>query len=236
MDHLYIDKYSDLNSFIHRLDPRIKLISFLIMIIFIILTPPSANIQFFGYFLVTFLIIFMSKVPILHFLKSLYSILPFVILIVIFVPFLGGNGLIVFKNVLIKAFLSILILTILSATSKFQELLKGLDRLKLPKVFILILAFMYRYIFVLIDEKMRAERAIASKYFGKKIFLQFKVLGHIIGSLFINTFERAERIYIAMCSRLFDGEIKTQNNLKIKLSDTVFLIIFITILFGIKFL
>lgn len=253
MEHLYIDKYSDLNSFIHRLDPRIKLISFSVFIVFITSTTPYSNLKFLLYFLIILALILASKIPVNHFLKNLLAIFPFVALTAISMPFFntaGGNrynigvlnlsvtssGILVLKNVLLKAFLSILVLTILSSTTKFQHLLKGLGKLKFPKIFIMILAFMHRYIFVLIDEKMRMERAAVLKHFNKKIFLQFRTLGNITGSLFINAYERSERIYGAMCSRLFDGSIRTINILKIGLPDILFLIVFFSILFTVRFL
>jgi cobalt/nickel transport system permease protein len=139
------------------------------------------------------------------------------------------NGMTVMKTVIIKSILSMFILTLLSASTSFQYLLKGLERLKFPKIFVLLLSFMYRYIFVLIEEKQAIERIIKSKYFGKKFFLQYRILGNIIGSLFISTYDKAERIYTSMCSRLFSGQIQTLNELKITYSDILFCIILSTI-------
>jgi cobalt/nickel transport system permease protein len=247
-----LDKYAKKNSFLHNLDPRTKLISFFIFILLIILTPVNKDIHFLIFFALAMVLIFLSRVPISYYLKSVFTILPFIFLITIFIPFykegkvagsynlgfsrilITSSGLIVLKNVLIKSFLSILVFSIISATTEFHYLLKALEKLKLPKVFILILSFMYRYIFILFDEKLRIERAISSKYFGKKPILLYKTIGNVIGTLFIRNYERAERVYIAMCSKLFDGNIKTLTNLKFRVYDIYFLILFSFLLVCIK--
>jgi cobalt/nickel transport system permease protein len=99
---------------------------------------------------------------------------------------------------------------LLTSTTKFTSLLKGLERLKVPKIFIMIISFMYRYLFLIVDELQRMERAKKSRTFGKAGRLRIiKTLSNIAGVLFVRSYERAERVYLAMCSRGFDGEIRT---------------------------
>ena len=210
MEHSYIDKYCERDSFLHRLNARTKFLSFFLFIVLITATPPQRYVCLIAYFVIVVMLVCVSKVPVKHFAKSLIEIIPFAIFIVIFVPFFkkSSEGLVIVWNVVVKSFLSILIITLLSSTTKFHHLLAGLQKLHFPKLFIMNLSFMYRYIFVLLDEKMRIERAVASRHHGKiKNF--HKVFGSVIGSLFIRTYQRSERIYSAMCSRLFDGDIKT---------------------------
>lgn len=222
MEHAFLDKYSNLNSIIHRLSPNIKLIFTFSFIVFIILTPATAILKFFIYFAIIFSIIILSKVPVIYVLKKSLIIFPFVIFVTLFIPFLKEgkiianynlvifhlsiteNGLLIFWNCLIKSWLSILIMIILSSTTKFQHILKALEFFKTPRILIILLAFMYRYIFLLIDEAMRLERAYNSRYFGGKVIKQIRVIGNMIGFLFIRTYERGERIYMAMCSRGFE--------------------------------
>ncbi|HAM39735.1 MAG TPA: hypothetical protein DCP53_10140 [Elusimicrobia bacterium] len=231
MEHLYIDKYSHLHSFIHRLDPRVKFIAFLGFIFTILSTLPAENTKFIIYFSIIVILIIISRIPVKHFIKNFFILLPFILLIVLSATFYGSN---VLKGIFIKSVFSILILTLLSSTTKFHYLIKALEKFKFPKILTINMIFMYRYIFVFIDEKMRKERAIKLKYFGKRNFLQFKTLGNIIGSMFIGAYERSERIYSAMCSRLFSGQINTIEQLKIKNSDIIFLISFIAILLVVR--
>jgi len=254
MRHSFLDKYSELSSPIHHLDPRIKIILLFTFILFVIFTPPTHLLQFFLYLIVILIVIFLTRVPFSHFLKRSILILPFVLLIAIFIPFLkegevaGGynlgslhlsvtyNGLWIFWNILIKSYLSVLSMITLSSTTKFPDLLKGLEYFKMPRVMIMLLSFMYRYLFLLIDEAQKCQRAHQSRFFGRNYLAQFKISGNIIGVLFIRTYERGERIYLAMLSRGFDGRAKTLSRLKLGRWDIVFASFFLSGLILIKVL
>ena len=240
MKHSFLDQYSDRDSFIHRLDPRTKFITTLIFILAVIITPPVRWQPFALYlFLVATLILF-SRVPVLYVLKRSLVIMPFVLMIAIFTPFfkegeVAGSyniwlwqvsvtysGLQVLWNILIKAWLSILSLILLTSTTKMTNLLKGLEQLRLPRVMVMILAFMYRYIFVLADEVMRMKQARDSRNFGGKRLWQIRTIGNMIGTLFIRSYERGERVYAAMLARGFDGQTRTLDSLIFRQADAYF--------------
>jgi len=242
--HSFIDEYSGLDSFIHRLDPRTKLIASLAFIAAVVLTPASNWRVFVFYFCIISFLLILSKLPPLYVLKRSLVIFPFVLLIAVFIPFFKGgeiagsyniwlwqvsvtyNGLFILANVMVKAWLCILALILLSSTTKLAELLKGLRRLGVPQVMILILSFMYRYIFVLADEVMRMQQARDSRNFGDSRLHQLKTIGNMVGTLFIRSYERGERIYAAMLSRGFDGQIRTLQNLRFRPVDAYFSAIF----------
>ncbi|HID95966.1 MAG TPA: cobalt ECF transporter T component CbiQ [Candidatus Latescibacteria bacterium] len=252
MEHSFLDKYSNLDSLIHRLDPRVKIISFLVYIIFVVLTLPHNLFRFVAYLTVIFMLILLSKVPLGYILKRSCIIIPFVLLIAVFIPFFkegevaGGysfgtlrltvtySGLWILWNVSIKSWLAVLAMITLSSTTRFPEVLKGFERLYVPKVLIMVLSFMYRYIFVLIDESMRMERARRSRYFGGEHFRQLKVFANMIGLLFIRTYERGERVYQSMAARGFNGEILTLSHPTLRRNDVLFLVIFLASLVMIK--
>jgi cobalt/nickel transport system permease protein len=81
---------------------------------------------------------------------------------------------------------------------------------------------MYRYIFVLTDEVMRMRQARDSRNFGGGRLRQLKTIGHMIGTLFIRSYERGERIYAAMLARGFDGQIRSLHQLNFKRADAYF--------------
>jgi len=130
MEHLYIDKYSHLHSFIHRLDPRVKFIAFLGFIFTILSTLPAENTKFIIYFSIIVILIIISRIPVKHFIKNFFILLPFILLIVLSATFYGSN---VLKGIFIKSVFSILILTLLSSTTKFHYLIKALEKFKFPK-------------------------------------------------------------------------------------------------------
>jgi len=245
MKHSYIDKYCGLDSFLHHLDPRAKFLPFFVFILLIVSVHPY-NFNFFAVaFLLLLLLIAASKVPLKHFAGNVRNVMPFAVLVVIFVPFFSDKELAkyVITNTLVKSFLSVLVLTVFSATTRFNDFLAGIEKLGFPKIFLMVLSFMYRYIFVLIEEKERLIRAALSRYYeetpGFAKFLRlkkwyYKTAGNIIGSFFVRTYDRSERIYYAMCSRGFDGDIKTMDSLTLKLHDIFFLIGFSSLLLLLK--
>ncbi len=248
MKHSFIDEYSHLDSFIHRLDPRTKIVASLAFIVAVVLTPVSNWWVFVFYFCVIAAMLVLSKLPPLYVMKRSLVIFPFVVLIAVFIPFfkkgevIGSyniwlwqvsvtySGLLILANVVVKAWLCILALIVLSSTAKLADLLKGLRQLGMPKVMILILSFMYRYIFVLVDEVMRMQQARDSRDFGGSRLRQIRTVGNMAGTLFIRSYERGERIYAAMLSRGFDGQIRTLRRLNFRQADAYFAVVFFVML------
>ncbi|MBL7068332.1 MAG: cobalt ECF transporter T component CbiQ [Candidatus Omnitrophica bacterium] len=240
MEHLFIDQYSGLDSIIHRLDPRTKIVTLIIFVIFIVLTPPTYFLQFLLYFVVIGGLILLSKVPFIFVFRRVLAVMPFVIVIGLFIPFIKegeiagayslGNiklnvtysGLIIFWNICIKAFLTVMCLTLLTSTTSFPFFLKGLEKLWVPGIFIMVLSFMYRYLFVSIDELMRMKHAKDSRTIKPKRLFEIKTLANMLGSLFIRSYERGESVYLAMCSRGFNGSIKTLDNSSFGYKDAIF--------------
>jgi cobalt/nickel transport system permease protein len=222
-----LGRYSDLDSPIRRLDPRVKIVSTLLFILFVVLTPPTHIRQIASYLAIVMAIIALAKLPLTFVLRRSLIILPFVLLVGIFIPFLRGgemigsyslgplklsvsrSGLLVLWNILIKAWLSVLGMISLIATTSPPDLLKGLERLRMPKLLVLLLSFILRYIPLLADQVTGLRRASEARSFGRKGLRQLSVLGNVIGTLFIRTFERGERIYAAMLARGFVGEVRT---------------------------
>ncbi|RKY32071.1 MAG: cobalt ECF transporter T component CbiQ [Candidatus Omnitrophota bacterium] len=252
MHHAYLDEYTDLNSLIHRLDPRIKTIILFTFIIFIIMTKPGIFLSFACYALILMVLILFSRIPFGFILKKSLVVIPFVLLISISIPFIKngriiadytlGNfklrvtyeGLMSFFTILAKSYLSLLCMIILITTTKFSELLKAFQALKLPRIITLILSFMYRYIFVLQDELMKMQQAKESRSIGSSRWFHIKTLSNMIAVLFIRAYERAESVYLAMCSRGFRGEMRTINRFEIKTKDLFFLFIIIALLLSVK--
>jgi len=236
MKHDFLDKYSKLGSVIHELDPRTKIITFLLFIIFVITTAPHDYLSFAAYAAIIFIVVLLSRVPLSYVFKRVLVIIPFVLLVALFLPFAnkGPEGWTIFWNVIIKSFLAVLATIMLSSTTRFHILLKGFELLKFPKIMIMMLAFMYRYIFILADEAHRMERARESRYFGGEYFRQVKVISNIIGLLFIRAFERGERVYQSMAARGFNGEIITMNDLCYTKTDFVFYTVFLCVIIFIK--
>ena len=95
---------------------------------------------------------------------------------------------------------------------------------------------MYRYIFLIEDEAMKMWRAMKSRRVGGSRWLHLKATANMLGTLFIRSFERGEAVYLAMCSRGFNGTMKRSAGDELKGIDFAFLFNIFFALISIKFL
>jgi cobalt/nickel transport system permease protein len=127
---------------------------------------------------------------------------------------ISGEGLRIFTTVAIKSWLSVQAALLLTYTTSFHDLLDALRELRLPRVMVAIIGFMYRYLAVLGDEAQRLMRARAARSAvavgqgGGSIAWRARVTGGMVGSLFLRSYERSERIYAAMLARGFEGTFR----------------------------
>jgi cobalt/nickel transport system permease protein len=127
---------------------------------------------------------------------------------------ISGEGLRMFTTIALKSWISVQAALLLAFTTPFHDLVDGLRQLRLPRIMVAIISFMYRYLSVLSDEATRMARARASRsadpdgHGGGSIIWRAKVTGSMVGSLFLRSYERSERIYAAMQARGFEGEFR----------------------------
>jgi cobalt/nickel transport system permease protein len=128
----------------------------------------------------------------------------------------SGEGLRQFTTIALKSWVSVQAALLLSFTTPFHALVDGLRELRLPRIMVAIISFMYRYLDVLAGEAGRMSRARAARSAaapsgrgGGTLRWRASVTGHMVGSLFLRSYERSERIYAAMLARGFDGELRS---------------------------
>ena len=95
------------------------------------------------------------------------------------------------------------------------DLLRAMRALGVPRILVATVSFMYRYLFVIAEEAQRLLRARDSRSAGLEghrcggsVRWRGRVLGHMVGSLFLRSYERSERVYAAMQARGYDGEVR----------------------------
>ena len=188
------------NSPLHRAPVAIKLAVALTIILTVVLLPRTqltgllvVAIIWAGFFAV-------SRIHVLILLKRMLLLEPLVLGVAGLMWFQPGGGKI-FAVVMLKANLCLLTTLLLSSTTPFTELLRVLQRLRVPWIFVTTLTLMHRYLFVLADESERMRRARASRTFTRGRRWQWLALASVVGQLFVRASERAERIYNAMCAR-----------------------------------
>jgi cobalt/nickel transport system permease protein len=258
--HIHVlDQYQEGNSLVHRLDPRVKLILALAFIVAATAMPHGAWLSFLLLLVMLGIIIAVSSITPWLILKRSMIAIPFALVAVTLVfagkggPLLTfrlaswsfsvtAQGIIAFVSILVKAWLAVLMATLLSMTTTFPQLLSAMRALRLPSVIVSIISFMYRYIFVIADEALRSQRAREARSAhpqGKtrgSMLWGAKVLGGMIGSLFLRSYERSERIYAAMLARGFDGTIRAMRTESLRPSELVISIAFVTYLLAVVIL
>lgn len=127
---------------------------------------------------------------------------------------ISGEGLRLFTTIALKSWISVQAALVLAFTTPFHELVDALRQLRLPRIMIAIIGFMYRYLGVLAGEASRMTRARAARSAspagrgGPSIAWRARVTGAMVGTLFLRSYERSERIYAAMQARGFEGEFR----------------------------
>jgi cobalt/nickel transport system permease protein len=120
----------------------------------------------------------------------------------------------------------VLLLIILSSSTPFFDLLKASQRLKVPKLFLTLLMFLYRYLFVFTEEYQRMKMARKARGFkGGRHLLDRKAMHTIsstAGMLLVRAYNRGTNIYDALVSRGYDGEIKTLTKFRFRSLDYTF--------------
>jgi cobalt/nickel transport system permease protein len=142
----------------------------------------------------------LGRIPFGFLGKRLLLLSPFVLGVAL-VNRLNYSAAAPWQPVVVRSGICLLTILVLSNTTPFSELLRVLQRLRVPAVMITTLALMYRYLFVLVEEAERMRRARASRTFTRGRRRQWSVLATVAGQLFVRASERAERIYAAMCAR-----------------------------------
>lgn len=222
---------------IHKIHPLMKLLT---TVIYLIVTVSFSRYEIIGLLPLLFypVIVFtFAELPLAPILKRILLVEPFIIGIGILNPFfdhqtiiIGGlvlsRGWITFLSIFIKCGLTVTAAILLLATTGMDKLAAALRMLKVPKLFVLQLLLTYRYISVLMEEVARTLRAYSLRAPQQK-GVHRSVWGSLAGQLILRTFERAQRVYQAMCLRGFTGEYNTGNHPKFKTLDYVYMFLWI---------
>jgi cobalt/nickel transport system permease protein len=223
---------------LHRLDARAKILGFIGFTVVVVTTPALPMWPFALYAAILFFLVGVSRLPLKHVLRRALIVLPFILMVAIFLPFfhqaggggysLGGmrvtgEGLLILWNVGAKAVLGVLSMIILSSTTAFPDMVSGFERLKTPRIFVLIVSFMYRYSFVFADELRRMRRAMVARNYRARWLWNVPTLGYMLSALFLRSYSRGERVYVAMLSRGYESTVRLVEGSAFRAVDAMFL-------------
>jgi cobalt/nickel transport system permease protein len=204
---------------VHRLPAHVKVVALLGFVLVVVATPREQIWAFVAYGLLLAAVATVSGVPVGFVLPRMLVEVPFVVFAVLLplvatgprVDVLGLSlsepGLWAGWNVLAKGTLGVVASILLAATTEPRALLVGLQRLRVPALLVEIASFMVRYADVVADEMRRMRIARESRGFRAGHLGHARVLAHAAGALFIRSYERGERVHVAMLSRGYTGAL-----------------------------
>ncbi len=207
------------HSVVHRAPAHLKVLALLVFMIGVVATPDDWFAAFGVYLLVLVSIIALSRVPPLYIVKRMIIEVPIVVFALV-LPFISRGprievlGLSVSESGLLAAFgllatatLGVVASLTLAATTEPQALLKGLERLRVPELIVQIMGFMIRYLAVVTEELRRMHVARTARGFEARNPRHWPVIAKSFGALFIRSYERGERVHLAMLSRGYTGKM-----------------------------
>ncbi|MEZ5096915.1 MAG: cobalt ECF transporter T component CbiQ [Nocardioides sp.] len=207
------------HSVVHRAPAHVKIAALLVSMLVVVATPRTWFPAFGLYLTVLAAVVLASKVPPSYLLKRMVVEIPFVVFAVL-VPFvatgpqvellglgLSRPGLWSAWALLAKGTLGVLAALTLAATTEPEQILRGLERLRLPHLLVQIMGFMIRYLDVVTAELGRMRVAMRSRGFDARSPRHWPALGRALGALFIRSYERGERVHLAMLSRGYTGRL-----------------------------
>jgi cobalt/nickel transport system permease protein len=231
----YLETLAYQQTPLHRLDPRVKLLTTIIFIIAVVSFGKYEITGLLPFIIYPVALIAVGNLPPTYLAKKILLAAPFAFFIGIFNPLLDravlvqlgpyaiSGGWISFASIMIRFVLTVSAALILMAGTGLNAVCLALEKMGAPRSFVIQLLFLYRYIFVLTDEALRLVRARALRSFQGR-GMGFKVFSHMIGQLLLRTLARAQRIHLAMLSRGFDGKIRLIRPLKLNGRDVAFLL------------
>ncbi|MEV1004365.1 cobalt ECF transporter T component CbiQ [Nonomuraea sp. NPDC050202] len=206
-------------SVVHRLPPQCKLLAVFAFALVVVATRRERFWAFAAYAVLLGAVAVAARVPGTYVLRRMVIEVPFV-LFAFLIPVVGLGertevlglslsvpGLWAAWNILAKASLGVVASILLAATTEPRAILLGAQRLRLPSLLVQIAMFMLRYLDVIVDEMRRMRVARESRGFEARNLRHVPVIARSAGALFIRSYERGERVHLAMLSRGYSGQM-----------------------------
>jgi cobalt/nickel transport system permease protein len=251
MHHTLIDSLACGDTFAHRLDSRVKLITVILFSLSVLSVPPTQISILFCYAVGPFAMLVFSGVPLKLVAKQILFVSPFIAVLALssifydrtavttsFGPYEWTTtaGVLRCFSIVGKFIITMSTLVLLAATTRFHDLLSAMDKLGVPKILIMQLSFLWRYIFMLIDRATHMLRARAGRnlrYLGIKT--ELKTAAAMTGSLLTTSVNTAQRVNMAMLARGFNGHLYSGTNAHTHNSDWIFVMAAMLYLLAINF-
>ncbi len=205
------------HSAVHRAPAHLKLLSLVAFVLLVVATPRDWYAAYAAYLAVVVGVILAARVPLLYVVRRMVIEVPFLVFAVL-IPFvatgprtdvlglsLSEPGLMAAWGLAAKGTIGVMSSLTLAATTEPSEVLLGLRRLRMPELIVQIMGFMVRYLDVVSADLGRMLVAMRSRGAEPRSPRHWPALARTLGALFIRSYERGERVHLAMLSRGYDG-------------------------------
>lgn len=213
--HLHVDGDTSL----HRLPPHVKLVGLLVFVLAVVSVPNEARMVLGALLAMTVVVLLTTRVPPRHLLPRLAVETPFAVFAVV-LPFVAVGptvdvgpvsvsqaGLVAAAALLLKGTTGVVAAVAFAVTTEPRDLVRALQHLRVPDPLVTIASFMVRYVEVVADQLRRMRVARESRGFSARSVRAWPALGSSTGALFIRSYERGERVHLAMLSRGYRGRM-----------------------------
>ncbi len=213
------------DSPVHRLDPRVKIVGLIGLVVVSVSLPPGAWLAFAALAAILVGMVAAARLHPMHVLRRMTIEVPFLLAAAV-LPFTVEDGIVLGITVGLKITIGVLGMVILSSTTPFPRLLRGFELLRTPRLIVVIVAFMWRYLHVLAEQVSSMQTARAARGYSARWFGQAAAsTGALVSTLFVRSLERGERVYLAMLSRGYSGSMPATavEPLALRAADVCFL-------------
>jgi cobalt/nickel transport system permease protein len=199
--------------------PECKVSAAFLFVCAVVATPRETLWAYTGYAVMLAVVAVVARVSPGFIVRRLVIEVPF-LLFALFLPLLAGgprvevfgislseSGLWAAWNIVAKATLGLSTTILLGATTTVADILRGLERLHMPRVIVGIAHFMVRYADLIMGEMKRMQIARESRGYNAGWIWHARAVASSIGALFVRSYERGERVYLAMVSRGYNGAV-----------------------------
>lgn len=250
-----IERESYKNSPVHRLDPRIKLLFTLAIIIYVVSLPRIHEkniVRLLAIEAYLLLLVLAAGLDLRYFFLRILAILPFGLGIALIQPFLRPafiesytpypldlpfglsvtyEGFAFGSSLFVKFLVCITAVVLLSSTTRLRDMVVAADQLGIPREVTLLLSMMVRYLFLFWAVLKRIRTAQQTRLFNiwnKDVPRKWVIeqVGNSMSAIFIRSYEQGERTYISMLCRGYgSGHEKAYYRTKIRSTDIFFLLL-----------
>jgi cobalt/nickel transport system permease protein len=222
--HVQLEQLARRTNYLHSIDPRAKIPAVGIFLIALGTVPQANAAAFLGFTCILLATAVLARLPFRFLIVRASAVLPFSLTFAL-ISWLSGDTERAL-SLAVKSYLSALAVLLLIGTTPLPDLLRGLESMYVPRTLLTVVQFLYRYLFVVVEQATRMSLAAQCRggglYADRKSM--FKRAAGVLSVLFARSYGRAEGIHHSMLARGFNGQLPVIGASAFRWTDGLFLL------------